>query len=116
MSASKAKGTAFETLVLGAVQQYRPQARRSPAAGNQDVGDIYIPGEERFVLECKNVKATDLSGWLAEAREEADRANGTASGAVVVHKRRGKGDAFDQYVTLTLGDFLDLVYRTYDGA
>ena len=84
-----------------------------------DVGDIYLPTEGRFILELKNVSRQDLPGWVAEAQCEAINYDksvvGKSSGrciGVVVHKRKGKGDPAQQWVTMELGDFMDLVNET----
>lgn len=107
MSAARAKGTAFETLVLQAFRAHYPQAERRALQGALDKGDLLLPGETRFVVECKNEKRTDLAGWHAEAVVEA--ANAGVPHGVVVHKRRGKGGAGQQWVTLSLDSFLDLI-------
>lgn len=108
MSRSKAKGTSFESSVLPAIKGKRPEAERRALQGANDKGDFNIPGEKRFILEAKNHKEMKLAEWLREAEAEAQNA-GVPHG-VVVHKRRGKTDPREQYVTLKLGSFLDLVY------
>jgi hypothetical protein len=105
---SKAKGTSFESSVLPAIKAKQPLAERRALEGVNDKGDFYIPGEERFIVEAKNHKEMKLSEWIREAEIEAKNA-GVPHG-VVVHKRRGKTDPREQYVTMKFGDFLDLVY------
>lgn len=95
MSASKQKGTAFETLMKDYFIQYFPNARRNPLAGNKDVGDI---GGMPVPVECKNVKAMSLSTWLNETAKEAENAG--APFGITVHKRKGYGDPAMQYVTM----------------
>ena len=107
MSKSKQKGTAFETLVLGLIKHHYPLAKRAALEGALDISDFYIPGEHRFILEAKNVARMNLAGWHGEAVVEARNA-GVPAG-FVVHKRVGKGQPEDQWVTGTLGDFLELV-------
>jgi hypothetical protein len=53
------------------------------------------------------VARLDLAGWVTEA--ETERGNLDAIAGVVIHKRRGKGQALDQYVTLTVRDFIALL-------
>lgn len=106
-SRSKQKGTAFETLVLGAFRLLFPQAERRTLQGKHDKGDLYLPGEDRFIVECKNVSRFNLAEWKKEADVEA--ANAGVKVGVVVHKRRGCGQALDQWVTMTVADFLYLV-------
>lgn len=110
MSANKAKGTAFETLILEPAQLYYPDAMRNPLAGVNDVGDLYLPGERRFIVEAKHHAALNLAGWAAEAAKEA--ANKGVPYWVVVHKRVGKGKGEDQWATLTWGNLLALVNRS----
>jgi len=52
----------------------------------------------------------NLAGWVTEAQTEA--ANDGALLGIVVHKRRGKGQAGDQYVTLVLSDLVKLLKST----
>jgi hypothetical protein len=46
---------------------------------------------------------------------EVERGNADAVAGVVIHKRRGKGHALDQYVTMTVRDFVVLLGGTRDG-
>lgn len=108
MSRSKQKGTSFESSLLPLLQAFYPGAERRALTGAKDKGDYILPGAS-FALEAKNHKAMDLAGWLAEAQVEA--ANLGVAHGVVVHKRRGKAAAEEQYVTLRLEDFLELVRR-----
>lgn len=105
---SKQKGTSYESSVLPAIQEKRPNAERRVLQGKNDKGDFHIPDEARFVVEAKNCKEMDLSGWIREAEIEA--ANAGVLFGVVVHKRRGKTDPREQYLTMKFGDFLDLAY------
>lgn len=107
---SKAKGTEFEVSLLPLIRTYYPGARRNALAGKNDVGDYYLPGEKRFILEAKNRTVLALPAWLKQARNAAFRHFPTAVG-VVVHKRKGTQQPGDQYVTMTFSDFLWLVAR-----
>lgn len=109
MSRNKAKGTAFETLILEPAKAYYPDAERRTLAGANDKGDLLLPGERRFVVEAKHHAALNLAGWAAEAANEAGNAG--VPYWVIVHKRVGKGKGEDQWVTLTWGNFLALVNR-----
>jgi len=79
---------------------------RTGAADKGDVGGVQVHGE-RVAIECKDVAKMNLAGWVSEA--EAERVNDGALVGVVVHKRRGKGQPGDQYVTMTLADFVALL-------
>lgn len=84
-----------------------PYADRQVKTGSKDKGDVanfFTLNDERIVLECKDVVATDLSGWVKEADEE--RINADAIAGFAVHKRRGVGDPLAQYVTGTLRDLI----------
>lgn len=106
MSRSKQKGTAFEAQVAGYLSRVLGDGRieRRALGGTNDRGDVAgvtIRGK-RTVVECKNHREMRLSEWLDEA--EAERGNDDAEFAVVVHKRRGCGEASfgGNYATMTL--------------
>lgn len=107
MSASKQKGTSFESLILQEFKLHYPGAERRALQGNLDKGDLLLPGEDRFIVEAKNVSRFNLAGWHKEAQVEARNA-GVPYG-VVAHKARGKGQPGDQWVTMDLSTFLGLV-------
>ncbi|MFI6491267.1 hypothetical protein [Streptomyces sp. NPDC050564] len=98
MSASKRKGTSAETAVVNFLRRIGFQhAERRALNGNADRGDIAgLPG---IVIEVKNCARQELAAWVAEA--EAERENDGASLGVVWHKRRGKGDASEWFVTMS---------------
>jgi len=120
------KGPLAEALVVRCLQEHGwPYAERRVMGGVNDRGDVAgIPG---LVIEVKNRGALALAEWVDEAdreRQPAAIANGYLSGryvgladwspaidmlAVVWHKRRGKGDPLDWYVTMTGRDFLALL-------
>ena len=110
MSASKRKGTAFESLIVAGLQQHLGDGVcRRTTSGAKDRGDIhglYIRGL-RTVAECKNTKATQLGSHWNEV--EVERGNDDADVGLLIHKRHGKGQALDQWVTLTLRELLTIV-------
>lgn len=104
---AKNAGSTFETLVArflaGALDDDRIERRAKN--GSKDRGDInsvrtVLGG--RVVVECKDVRKMNLSGWVDEA--EVERGNDDAVVGVVVHKRAGRGEKSmgEQYVTMTL--------------
>ena len=98
----KAKGSQWERDVVKYLKETGHRwVERAYGAGRQDDrGDITgLPG---WVLECKNHKAMDLAGWIAEANVE--RANANAEYTVVVVKRKGK-PAANGYVVMELEQF-----------
>lgn len=83
---------------------------RRVKTGAEDKGDIAalrMPDGRRVVIECKDVVKQDIGGWVREM--EVERANDKAAAGAVVHKRRGKADPADQYVTMTLRDLVVLL-------
>jgi hypothetical protein len=76
-----------------------------------DIGGVRINGR-RVVLECKNTAKASLGTWANEA--EIERGNDDALAGVVIHKRHGKGQPADQWVTLTLADFAAILTGNRD--
>ena len=104
MSAARQKGTAAETAVVRFLRANGYQhAERRALAGSQDRGDV--AGVGGVVIEVKNCKRMELAAWIDEAEDEA---NGTEI-AAVWHKRVGRGDPGDWYVTMSGYDFLNAI-------
>lgn len=105
MSASKAKGTRWESAIIAYLAGAGfPKVERRALTGSQDKGDIAgLP----VVVEAKNCKATALAAWVDEAVAEAKNA-GVAVG-VVWHHRRGKSSPGDGFVTMRGDDFVTLL-------
>lgn len=106
MSASKRKGTAWETAIIGTLRERGvPHAERRALAGATDRGDVAgIPG---VVIEAKNTKTITLGQFVDEATLEA--ANDGARIGVAWIKRRGKVLPADGYVAMTGEMFLRLL-------
>ena len=107
-ASAKAAGSRFESLVaayLAAHVDDRIERRRLSGRDRGDIAGFRHMGA-RLVVECKNVSRLSLATWITEA--EVERGNDDAT-ALVIHKRHGRGDAADQYVTLTLGDLVALL-------
>ena len=107
MSASKRKGTAWESAIVAFLRDKGfPYAERRALSGTLDKGDLTgIPG---LVVEAKHVARTDLSGWLDEAEQERDNAN--AEVGAVWMKRRGFTSPGRAYVVLSGDDFVSLLF------
>ena len=75
--------------------------------GQLDKGDLFLPGEKRLAIECKNQKAFSLAQWVEEAKVEANNA-GVPFG-VVIHKRR-LANVAESYATLPLYAFAHLMW------
>lgn len=111
MSASKAKGTAWESAIVAYLRGAGfPLAERRALAGAFDQGDVAgVP----VVIEAKNCKVTELAAWVDEATSEA--VNAGVDVGVVWHHRRGKGSPGEGFVTMSGAAFVRLM-RTLDGA
>lgn len=115
MSAQRAKGTRLERQTADYLATVLGDDRidRMPLHGAGDRGDIAgvrtVLGE-KVTIEVKNHARLNLAGWVDEAVTEAGNAD--AAVAVVVHKRVGKGQPADQYVTMRLCDFAALLGGT----
>lgn len=108
MSKSKAKGTAFETLIVNYLRNVYPNVERRTLSGVHDKGDI-AGTHKKLVWECKDHKTLNFSGWIKEAETERDNAG--AEFGIVIAKRRGHGGAESQYAVLTLQALLELLKK-----
>lgn len=109
-ASAKKAGTALETLIADCLAKHvDDRIERRTKNGNKDRGDIsgLRAMGNRVVVECKDVSRTNLGGWVKEA--DIERGNDDAAAGIVVHKRRGHGDALDQYVTMTVRDLVALL-------
>lgn len=109
-ASAKAAGTRHESAVVAYLAKHvDDRIERRAKSGAADRGDVsgWRFAGLRIVAELKNVKKLDLAGWVTEA--ETERGNDSADVALVIHKRHGKSDPGDQYVTLTLRDLVTLL-------
>jgi hypothetical protein len=114
-ASAKKAGSSFERSIadyLAAAIDDRIDRRvKNGTKDRGDIGGVRIFGQ-RVVLECKNTAKTSLGTWATEA--ETERGNDDALAGVIVHKRHGKGQPADQWVTLTLADFAALLTGNRD--
>jgi Holliday junction resolvase len=111
-AANKARGSLFERDLLNYLRNEGYDAERLRLAGTRDEGDLVLKmGGLPFIIEAKNEKKMDLSGYVREAEVEARnyslaRSLGPpgANFAAVV-KRRGKGIG-EAYVVVPLHEWL----------
>ena len=117
------KGTWFESKAVDWLRRAtrRPEIERLPRKGKNDVGDIGGVRALGFavVVDAKCVAKLDLAGWVQEAQAELENAKHDAAlrglpqpiAAVVLHKRKGKGERQmgEQYVTMTAADFVAIL-------
>ncbi|PKA37933.1 hypothetical protein [Streptomyces sp. SM8] len=110
MSASKRKGTAWESAIVTYLREHHdPSARRNVQMGAKDIGDI--DGYHLHAVEAKAEKTITLADYVAQANREAINA-GKSYGCAVV-KRRMKGTA-DAYVVRDLATDVRLMNRLRD--
>lgn len=102
MSASRAKGTKWESAIVQFLRKNGvPHAERRALCGDKDRGDIAgIPG---IAIEAKSAARIELAAWVDEAEKE--RANDNAQVGLVWIKRRGRTCPGAGFVILT-GDQL----------
>ena len=109
-TSAKKAGTAFERLIADYLATHiDDRIDRQIRYGAKDVGDIagLRMWGKPVVIECKNVTVLNLPRWADEA--EIERGNADALAGVVAHKRHGNAQPQDQWVTMTLGDFVALI-------
>lgn len=112
MGRATQKGTRFETMVAGYLSAgLGPGIERRAKHGSKDRGDlsgVFLHGRP-VAVEVKDRARMELPQWLREAEEE--RGNADAEYGVVVHHRKGKGASSmgEQYVTMTLSTFRDML-------
>ena len=115
---NKSKGTSFEVLVRDfLIARGFLHAHRPALSGGNDTGDINgIISEEtgrKVAVQCKNQKACQLSQWLNDTVEQAERLDDGVPALVV--KRPGKGEKAlgDSYVVMRLEDFAELLKEAH---
>lgn len=109
-ASAKQAGSRFETLVANYLNAHvDDRIERRTKNGAKDRGDIAGLRHmgERVVVECKNTSKINLATWAREA--DIERGNDDALAGVIAHKRHGKGAASDQWVSMTLGEFVALL-------
>lgn len=110
-STAKAAGASFEKLVADYLaEQIDDRIERRRLEGKNDRGDISAlrVKSQRVVVECKNYGGRiEASTWVKEA--EVERVNDNALAGVVVAKRKGTNQPGEQFVLMTLRDFVALI-------
>lgn len=110
-ASAKSAGSAFERSIADClkVQLGNDDIDRRVKTGNKDRGDIHAVRfhGQRLVLECKDYASPRMGTWWGQA--EVERGNDDALAAMVVHKRHGKGNPLDQWVTMTVRELVSLI-------
>ena len=106
MSASRAKGTSWETAVVRYLQERGwPHAERRALRGIRDAGDV--AGIRGLVVEAKACRDIQLGKWMTELDVEVVNADADC-GALWI-KRRRYPNPRDAYVVLNGEDFTNLL-------
>lgn len=101
---NKAKGTAWETLAAGYLNEYSLDAERTGSAA-ADMGDIHA-GE--WTIEAKAEKTIDLPGYLKQLAGEIERTGRYSfKGAVMVKNRRHS--VKDGYAVMSIDNYRALM-------
>lgn len=108
-ASAKAAGTRFESLIAAYLaEQLDDRIERRARNGSKDRGDIAglrTAAGGRIVAELKDYGGRIKAGeWLGEA--EVERENDDAVAGIVVAKRRGTTDPAEQFVLMTMADFV----------
>jgi hypothetical protein len=108
-SSARRKGNRAEVDVVRVLREhgYNVETSRAARGGYQSGADIV--GDFPMVVEVKNQQKLDLAGWWTQAEYQA---NGKLP--VVIHKRVGKGDPEDWWVTMDLRTLLRLLNESED--
>lgn len=107
---AKKAGSTFERIIADYFAKHvDDRVDRRVKTGGKDKGDIAGLRHmgQRLVIECKNTAKIALGMWAGEA--EAERGNDDALAGIVIHKRVGKAQPEDQWVTMTVGELVALL-------
>jgi Holliday junction resolvase len=102
-STSRRKGNKAEQAVAKLLRDRGWQARTSRSVQGVQGGPDIIT-DCPLAIEVKDQARMELAGWLDQAVAQAD-----GKPAVVIHKRRGKGNPADWYATMRVDDLLALL-------
>lgn len=111
---NKAKGTSFEVLVRDyLIRKGFIHAHRPALSGGNDTGDINGIARKttlrKVAVQCKNQKSFQLSQWLNDTVEQAQRLGGAVPALVVKRPGKGKKALGESYVVMRLDDFVELL-------
>ena len=109
-ASAKAAGARFERIIADCLAEHLDdRIDRMVRRGNKDRGDISgvrCHGQP-VAVEVKNTARMDLPSWTREAEIEAGNLDALAG--VVISKRHGNGDPLDQWVHMTVREFIALI-------
>lgn len=110
-NSAKQAGARFERVIADTLKEHISEfIDRRVKTGAKDKGDIAnlrSAHDLRVVAELKDYGGRLEAGpWVKEAEEE--RVNDDAQVGIVVAKRRGHADPLDQFVVMTVRDYIAL--------
>jgi len=108
-NAAKAKGSRAERQVADFLVANGIETDRIPAGATLDRGDLWVSHRGFPTIDVKDHAQMQLAAWVDRSIEQAE--NARRSAGVVWHKRRGKADPGEWYVSMTGGSFLALVQQ-----
>lgn len=109
--ASRDKGKRYELKVANYLTDAGIPAKRRVEQWRSGGDDLITDLDAWLSVECKDVAATSLGAWLDQALTSAgDRL------ALVVHHRRGNGNAAHDFATLRLDHLVELLHLAEKGA
>jgi hypothetical protein len=115
---AKQAGAKFERQIADYLAERLDDDRvdRRPRYGSNDRGDIggVRCHGQRVVIEAKDCTRLDLPSWTQQARIECG--NDDALTGVVIHKRHGNGNPGEQWVSMTVDDFIAILTGAGGGA
>lgn len=109
-ASAKAAGSRFERQVADYLaENVDDRIDRKVKTGSRDEGDIggLRHMGQKVCVEVKNTSRINLGVWANEV--ELQRGHYDAGAGLIVHKRHGKGQPGEQWVTMTLDDFIALL-------
>ena len=112
---AKSAGATFERVIADCLRDYVSDfIDRRVKTGAKDKGDIAnlrTPQGQRVVAELKDYAGRlEAGSWLKEA--EVERVNDGAHVGIVIAKRRGFSNPLDQFVLMSVRDYIALTTET----
>jgi hypothetical protein len=110
-ASARAAGSRFERAIADHLATHiddRIDRRvKTGAKDRGDIGGLRTTHGQRVVIECKDTARISLGTWANEA--EVERGNDDAIAGITAHKRTGKGNPGEQWITMTVDDLIGLM-------
>lgn len=103
----KAKGSRAERAVADYLIAQGVPCERIPAGATNDRGDLWVPDSRFPSIDVKDHRSIELAQWVDRANEQ--RVHAGRSAGVVWHKRRGRSNPAEWYVTTSGEGLLRLI-------